>query len=174
MRAARAIVALVVFSWTLATAGAVAAQEPGVSIDPDSPAGKEYAIPLDSHRAAAVGRDSVDGAAQPLFGVGITPAAAGASASGRNRRSGGSGGNRRSGGSGSPRASTSNRPGRARAGGTGNSRGGSTDRPPRAAALIDLTRPRSTTSEVLLIGLSVVLGGLLVGTLIAVAARRRG
>src|SRR3954451_16468553 len=89
MRAARAIVALVAFVWTLATVGAVAAQEPGVHVDPDSPAGKEYAIPLDFHRAAAVGRDAVEGAAQPLFGVGITKAAAGADASGGDRSSGG-------------------------------------------------------------------------------------
>jgi hypothetical protein len=165
MRAARAIVALVVFSWTLATAGAVAAQEPGVSIDPDSPAGKEYAIPLEAHRAAAVGRDAVDGVGQPLFGVGIAPAAAGASASK---------GNRRSGGSGSTRASTSKRSGSARADRAGNSRAGAADGRPRAAALIELTRPHSTTPDVLLIALSVVLGGLLAGGLIAVAARRRG
>src|SRR3954453_3633966 len=101
MGAARAIVALVAFAWTLAAAGAVAAQEPGVHVDPDSPAGKEYAIPLDFHRAAAVGRDAVEGVAQPLFGVGITPAAAGARGSRGDRGSGRSGGSTRASGSGS-------------------------------------------------------------------------
>src|SRR3954451_6779017 len=139
MGAARAIVALVAFAWTLATAGAVAAQEPGVHVDPDSPAGKEYAIPLDFHRAAAVGRDAVEGVPQPLFGVGITPAAAGARGSAGDRGSGGSG-------------STSRRSGRASAGGAGGSRSGSAGRPPRAAAIVELTRPRSTTSEVALVG----------------------
>src|SRR3954453_14526123 len=91
MGAARAIVALVAFAWTFAAAGAVAAQEPGVTLDPDSPAGKEYAIPLDFHRAAAAGRDAVEGGAQPLFGVAIKPAAAGARGSGGGRGSGGSG-----------------------------------------------------------------------------------
>src|SRR3954447_241965 len=125
MRAARAIVALVAFAWMLGTAGAVAAQEPGVYLDPDSPAGKEYAIPLDFHRAQAVGRDAVEGTAQPLFGVGITPAAAGARGSDGDRNSGG---DRGSGGSGA----TAGRSGRAPAGGAQGSRAGSAERPPRA------------------------------------------
>lgn len=67
----------------LATAPA-AAQEPGVVYDPDSPAGKEYALPLDAARnaAAPVGRPGGDTrqpaspeqpARAPLFGEGITP-----------------------------------------------------------------------------------------------------
>ena len=152
--------ALVAFAWTLATVEAVAAQEPGVHLDPDSPAGQEYAIPLDSHRAAALGRDAADGAAQPLFGVGITPPAG---ASGGSRGSGGGGGG---GGGGPTPAPGSGRAGRAPA-------GGSADRPPRTAALIELTRRRSKTFEVALAGVSVVLTGLLAGALIAVAARRR-
>jgi hypothetical protein len=172
MRAARAIVALTALAWTLAPTGTVAAQEPGVTADPDSPAGKEYAIPLDFHRAAGVGRDAVEGVAQPLFGVGITPVAAGARGSGGDRGSGGSSGSGGSDGSvGS--GSTSGRSGRAPAGGNGRSRAGSADRAPRAAAVVQLTRPRSTTSEVGLVGLSVVLTGLLAGALFALVARRR-
>jgi len=169
MRAARAIVALVAVAWTLAAAGAVAAQEPGVTVDPDSPAGKEYAIPLDFHRAAGVGRNAVEGVAQPLFGAGIRPVAAGAKGSGGDRgsgRSGGSGDSRRDG-------STSGRSGRTSAGGTGRSRAGSVDRPPSTAAAIQLARPRCTASEVGLLGLSVVLTGLLAGALIGLVARRR-
>jgi hypothetical protein len=56
-------------------APAAAAQDKGVFVDPDSPAGKEYAIPLDQARRDAgaggnTGRDSGTGG-QPLFGVGI-------------------------------------------------------------------------------------------------------
>src|SRR4051794_5178988 len=116
MPAARAIVALIALAWALAAAGTVGAQEPGVTIDPDSPAGKEYALPLDAHRAAAVGRDAGEGVPQPLFGVGITPAVA------RAR------GKRRPGGSGTAPASTSKRSGRAPASRSGSSRAGSAGR----------------------------------------------
>lgn len=52
-----------------------AAQEEGVFFDPDTPAGKEYAIPLDQARRDAgggglAGRENEAGG-QPLFGVGI-------------------------------------------------------------------------------------------------------
>src|SRR3954454_18303346 len=89
MRVARAIVALVVITGASATAQPVAAQEPGVFIDPGSPAGKEYAFPLDVQRAAAVGRDAVRGVAQPRFGVGIprVPTASRRSGSARSKAS---------------------------------------------------------------------------------------
>ena len=55
-----------------------AAQEDGVFVDPDSPAGKEYAIPLEQARRDAAGGGGAErvggsGASggQPLFGVGI-------------------------------------------------------------------------------------------------------
>ena len=54
------------------TAGPAAALEPGVSVDPQSPSGKEYSFPLDVQRGAAVGSDAPQGSSQPLFGVGIT------------------------------------------------------------------------------------------------------
>jgi hypothetical protein len=64
----------------LAVAGPVpvaAAQEEGVFFDPDTPAGKEYAIPLEQARRDAGGggqarRENEAGPrGQPLFGVGI-------------------------------------------------------------------------------------------------------
>jgi|SRR5829696_7351368 len=48
-----------------------AAQEDGVFVDPDSPAGKEYAIPLDEARREAAGGGGAGRAGQPLFGAGI-------------------------------------------------------------------------------------------------------
>jgi hypothetical protein len=52
------------------------AQEDGVFVDPDSPAGKEYAVPLEEARreasgASAGGSSGDRGGGQPLFGVGI-------------------------------------------------------------------------------------------------------
>src|SRR3954463_12528385 len=122
MRVAWAIVALVVIGAS-ATARPAAAQEPGVVIDPASPAGKEYAFPLDVQRAAAVGRDAVQGIAQPPFGVGIPRARAGSSR--RSARSG-------------PRAPPTT--GRA-AGGRAASRERAAQRAPDAAAIAGLTRP---------------------------------
>jgi hypothetical protein len=58
-------------------APAASAQERGVFIDPDSPAGTEYAIPLDQARREAAGGAAGSGAPpgreQPLFGAGIAP-----------------------------------------------------------------------------------------------------
>jgi hypothetical protein len=52
------------------------AQEGGVFIDPDSPAGTEYAIPLDQARREATGGKAGPGSTsagqEPLFGAGIT------------------------------------------------------------------------------------------------------
>src|SRR3954469_21780485 len=100
MRVARVIVALVVITGASAIAQPAAALEPGVFVDPDSPAGKEYAFPLDVQRAAAVGRDAVQGVAQPRFGVGIPRARAGEGGSAASKAA--PGGSR---GSGSSRAS---------------------------------------------------------------------
>jgi hypothetical protein len=77
------------------------AQEPGVTIDQGSPSGKEYEIPLESARRAAVpGADAsarvVPGerGAAPLFGAGVTKGGArrgGTSRSPGKRSSGGDG-----------------------------------------------------------------------------------
>jgi hypothetical protein len=71
----------------LATAGpALAAPGTGVHVDPGSPAGKQYAIPIPSARSEAAGQTGGSGSGSsnpPLFGVGVTPGgvAAGAAAS---------------------------------------------------------------------------------------------
>jgi hypothetical protein len=75
------VAAAVLLALTAATASA---QEDGVFIDPDSPAGTEYAIPLEQARREAAGGGSptpgggspTPGRAaegQPLFGAGIAP-----------------------------------------------------------------------------------------------------
>jgi hypothetical protein len=170
MRVARAILALVVVGAS-ATARPAAAQEPGVVLDPASPAGKEYAFPLEVQRAAAVGRDAVQGDPQPLFGVGITRAAGGASAPGGSGAA--AGGSPRSGASGSKAGSTSRRSPRrsVRGAASGRQRAakGAADRP----ALAELSRPSSTSLEVALATLAVVLGGLVGGGAVALARRRR-
>lgn len=140
----------------LLTGGTALALEPGVFVDPNSPASKEYSFPLGVLRATAVGRSAPEGASEPLFGVGTRPAAT----------SGGSGGSptsprQRSGSSGTPGVS-----GRSPASpGTGNHTSSS--------ALENLARPRSTTAQITLILLAVVLGGLVLGALLLAGARRR-
>ena len=106
--------------FALALAAPAAAQD-GVFVDPDSPSGKEYAIPLDSaRRQTSPRKPSTSRSAQekaPLFGEGIRPdeaeppggrdddgAGAGA-AGGKGSGSGGSGSGGGSGGEGSGSAS---------------------------------------------------------------------
>jgi hypothetical protein len=58
----------------LILAAPAVAQVDGVFVDPDSPAGKEYAIPLEEARRHGAG-GGAPGAGQPLFGAGIERAA---------------------------------------------------------------------------------------------------
>jgi len=64
---------------SLATAAPAVAQDEGVTIDPNSPSAKEYAIPLENERRqadptqAAGGRIQQGSRSSPLFGEGIEP-----------------------------------------------------------------------------------------------------
>lgn len=65
------LAAAAAFASLASTAGAAE-----VHFDPDSPAGKEYALPLDQAREEAAGVGKSDGPAgekAPLFGEGVTP-----------------------------------------------------------------------------------------------------
>lgn len=58
------------------TAPAAVAQEEGVTVDPGSPSGKEYALPIDKARRDATGgggRSSTPGRPTPAFGEGVRP-----------------------------------------------------------------------------------------------------
>jgi hypothetical protein len=61
----------------LVVAHPAAAQEDGVFVDPDSPAGKEYAIPIDQARGETAGGGNRPAGEEPLFGEGIEPAGGG-------------------------------------------------------------------------------------------------
>jgi hypothetical protein len=76
----RATLAAVSLSFVLVTAGpAMAAPGNGVHVDPGSPAGKQYAIPIPSARSETSGQNGAAGSANPpLFGVGVTPGGAAA------------------------------------------------------------------------------------------------
>lgn len=60
--------------------------EPGVHVDPGSPAGKEYQFPIPATRSETSGRQGSSGTGRsqnpPLFGVGITPPSGPPSAAG--------------------------------------------------------------------------------------------
>jgi len=75
-------VAIVVALTLALTASTAAAQEDGVTVDPNSPAGKEYVLPIDqARRDAADGgsgggagkRDSTGARPTPAFGEGVRP-----------------------------------------------------------------------------------------------------
>jgi hypothetical protein len=72
--------AVLVAALGLTTAGpALAAPGNGVHVDPGSPAGKQYAIPIPSARSEAAGQSGSSGSSSsnpPLFGVGVTPGGA--------------------------------------------------------------------------------------------------
>ena len=147
----------------LATAAPAAALQPGVFIDPNSPAGKEYAFPLSALRSQAAGsRTAVSVVPQPLFGVGITPAAGvgrsrgavghrgvGSARKGHGVAAGGIGGN--NGGSG---------------GAAGGGGAGFELSPQLQAALARLAHPGSSVPMVALItGLALIVGLLIGGGL---------
>ena len=67
----RVSIAAVCCALAVLPAPAAFAQEPGVSYDPDDPAGKQYALPLDNTRRKADGGESKAGEA-PLFGAGVS------------------------------------------------------------------------------------------------------
>src|ERR1700760_4581502 len=115
MRAARvsALVTVVTLAASCSTPvlQSATALEPGVQIDPGSPAAQEYALPVGQARRTGSGREgapsspaqeSAESASEPLFGAGVTPSAGGKPGSGGGRSVGGS---RKAAGHGSTRAS---------------------------------------------------------------------
>ena len=92
-----------IFACLLLAAPAVA-QEDGVFVDPDSPAGKEYAIPLEEARRHGAG-GGAPGTGQPLFGAGIER---GTSPAETSSAKGGAGGSVSGGGSGKARGNGTN------------------------------------------------------------------
>jgi hypothetical protein len=53
--------------------------EPGVHVDPGSPAGKQYQIPIASARSEAAGGAGATNSTAPAFGIGVTPSGGSAS-----------------------------------------------------------------------------------------------
>lgn len=158
MRFARTIIVLV--AALVFAAPAVAALQPGVFVDPGSPASKEYSFPLSVLRGTALGHATQPSASQPLFGVGISPVPRARTSSGAARGTANSRRNRRAGSS----SGTS----------TGSNAGaGARARRHRLdVALASLARPSSVVPQIGLITLGLVLVGAAFGAGIAVARRR--
>ena len=66
--------AAVAASWPALLAQSASALEPGVHVDPGSPAAKEYALPVSQARGSGGGSE---GAHEQLFGAGIKPPSSG-------------------------------------------------------------------------------------------------
>ncbi|MCW3057335.1 MAG: hypothetical protein JWO21_1304 [Solirubrobacterales bacterium] len=75
----------------LASAQAASALEPGVHVDPGSPAAKEYALPLDQARQTGTESSSQPSSEGGLFGAGIKPPGSGGSSRGGGTGGGGTG-----------------------------------------------------------------------------------
>jgi len=93
----------------MTASAAVAAAEDEIFVDPGSPSGEEYALPVDSARKQAAGDAQArsDNKSAPLFGEGVGDATAGPAAGGGSVGGGGAGGDaaRTSGGAREPRSS---------------------------------------------------------------------
>jgi hypothetical protein len=87
--AAAAALALLAATPGTAVAGTTKLQ-PGVHIDPGSPAAKQYQIPINSARSEAAGKSNSNSSNPPLFGQGVTPS--GGSGAGGASAGSGSGG----------------------------------------------------------------------------------
>jgi hypothetical protein len=142
---------------------APAAAEKGVHVDPDSPAGKEYAIPFESAREDAAGGKGDRGGSQgnaPMFGVGISPGGGGTdSSAGGGSQGAAGGGSQGAAGGGTNRDSGGDVVGTAR-GSTASLR-----------SLQDVSTGESTSA--LLSVLAIALGVLLAGGLLGLLVRRR-
>jgi hypothetical protein len=68
------------------SAQAASGLEPGVHVDPGSPAAKEYALPLNQARQTGSERPSQTSSEGTLFGAGIKPPGAGGSGGANGRR----------------------------------------------------------------------------------------
>ena len=187
--------AIASFAWTVAagvvfTAGATAL-EPGVTVNPGSPSGKEYAFPLAVVRGQSVGHVAPQGVAVPRFGSGIAPARPTGVRGGATGVHGGAASSSRSttpaAGIRTNQAAGSSAPARTHTSSSTAVRSSAAIRAKRShqvsgapgaqstqnAQLASLVRPRSTTSQIALILLPVLLGGLAVGAVIAVIGSRR-
>jgi hypothetical protein len=156
MSARSAVALAIALVGTWAVPGPAAALEPGVFVDPGSPAGKEYSVPLSVLRGSASGHPAVEDEAQPLFGIGITPVRAGGAAPAREH----------------------GRPDRTAAGGGGPTAppGGATGAgSARSTVLAGIsTSEGSATPAVALFVALVVLGGLGLGAVLVAVRRRMG
>jgi hypothetical protein len=84
-------VATLAASCAMPLAQPAAALEPGVHVDPGSPAAKEYSLPVGQARrtgseressASSPAQEAAEAASEPLFGGGITPPSSGGGAAG--------------------------------------------------------------------------------------------
>ncbi len=140
-----------------------AALEPGVHVDPNSPAAKEYGVPLWVLRGQGSGQQAPEGIpSPPLFGVGIGPAV-NVNGTGNGNGEGSRAGGHAGGGSTSGRRG--NGPSTQR--GAGSSAGTLTP-----AAIAQLTREGSAAPHVGLAVGGVLVGGLLIGGVVALGVRR--
>ena len=157
MSASSPLIALLVL---VVAAPPAIARDDGVSVDPDSPAGVEYAVPLDQARREATGTAGGGSAGtdrgQPLFGVGIEPSSAGSGGGGGAKGSGGSG---RSAGTGGGSSGGGTQAGAGEAGGNGAS-----------AAAIEVAASGGSSTGLLSAGIAVAV--LLLGLLGGLGLRR--
>jgi len=176
VRFAVALVTALAVSWAIA--GPAAALERGVFVDPGSPAGKEYGVPLSVLRGAASGHAPVGNQSPPLFGIGVSPPGGRGATSSHATPRGEPQQSRHGHATGGRRGARATPPGGAAAAGAGAAGAGAAGGGAAGAAplprsvLAGITRHGSAIPAVSLLGGLVLLGGLAFGAAL-VAARRR-
>jgi hypothetical protein len=80
-----AALAALAMSWATPSLEAASSLEPGVHVDPGSPAAKEYALPLNQARQTGGGSSSQSSSEGALFGAGIKPPSSGSPRGGGGR-----------------------------------------------------------------------------------------
>jgi hypothetical protein len=151
----------------LSGAGSASAQGSGVHVDPGSPTGKEYGIPLEDARREAQGDngqlDSVEQGSRtaPLFGEGVGDSSSSSSSSSSDGGSGNSGGGNNKSGAGKDSSS-----------GSGDASGETVGTAFSGTRALQATVPDGGTSSTLTIG-ALAISVLLLGAVLGSIARRR-
>jgi hypothetical protein len=153
----------------LACSPAIAQAEPGLTVDPDSPAGVEYQIPLDNGRGHSGGsKGHPGGGSDQLFGSGITPAGT-AGSGGTDGQGGGSGGGKD--GKGSGNGGGAEGKGHAGSGSAGSEHG--SPRRGSSAGIVAASAEYSTAGPIAGVLAAVLLAGAALGLFLRFRARSR-
>jgi hypothetical protein len=170
VRARLALALAVAYAVTCGVASPALALEPGVYVDPGSPAGKEYSVPLSALRQSGSGHGGAADGTQPMFGIGISPPRVSPHAGHVQKHGEGSGQTTHD----HPTGTGGSAPKTPARGAASPGSTGPVGAAAGSATLAGLTHHGSAAPAVALIAALVVFGGLALGTAVLATVRRLG